>query len=112
MQTDPISAATAYRQALEHIVAAKSLHGAVRRATDVLKLVTFAPPSEEQISISSGYGGNTHRPFVTLATTTPAIQMDTATARSIAQQLLEAAQSAESDEFLFVFAMEQIGLDQ
>lgn len=113
MQTDPISAATAYRQALEQIQAARSLHDAVQRAAAVLKAVTFIRPSaEEQIVVSSGFGGNTQRPYVTLTTTNPMIQMGVSTARQIALQILEAAEAATSDGVIIQFGKDQMDLDE
>lgn len=105
MQTDPISAATAYRIALEAIANAPSLAAAVRSAQHALSY-TFTPPQEGQISVDSGYGHHTKQPFVlfSLANPTesanPTIQMTSEQARVQAHYILEAADAAESDGFI------------
>lgn len=105
MKTDPISAATAYRMALERIAKAPSLAAAVREAQKALA-ITFTPPEEGHISITSGYGHATKQPFVLFALANPSesanphIQMTAAEARVQAHIILEAADAAESDGFL------------
>jgi hypothetical protein len=105
MQTDPISAATAYRMAFEAIVHAPSLSTAVAAATKALA-ITFTPPEDGMISISSGYGHRTKTPFVTLSlanaseSANPTIQMSSAEARRQALYILEAADAADADGFI------------
>lgn len=105
MKTDPISAAHAYRMALERIAKAPSLAAAVREAQKALN-ITFTRPEEGHFSLSSGYGHNTKQPFVTVALANPSesanphIQMAASEARRLAHQILELADAAESDAFL------------
>lgn len=105
MKTDPVSAATAYRMALEHIVNAPSLATAVRHAQQALT-VAFTPPEEGQIGITAGYGHRTKTPFVAFSLANPSesanstIQMTSAQARVQAHYILEAADAADSDGFI------------
>lgn len=104
-QTDPISAASAYRMALEAIVKAPSLSAAVRAAQQALS-ITFRPPEEARISIDSGYGHRTKTPYVMFSlanpseSANPTIQMSSTEARVQAHYILEAADAADSDGFL------------
>lgn len=105
MNTDPISAAAAYRMALERIMRAKVFHEARQIASSALE-IHFTRPEEGTVSVASGFGQNTRQPFVTLGmanpqeVANPAIQMTTTDARRIAMQILEAADAAESDGFI------------
>lgn len=105
MKTDPISAAVVYRNALEEISRAASLSAAVRIAQRMLGF-TFTRPEEGTVNIESGYGHNTHTPFVLFALANPSesanpfVQVDSGQARALAFQILEAADAAESDGFL------------
>jgi hypothetical protein len=105
MKTDPISAAIAYRMALDTISKAGSLATAVRVAQRALEH-SFTRPEEAMLSISSGYGHATRTPFVTFSlanpseSANPTIQMSSAQARVQAQYILEAADAADSDGFL------------
>lgn len=108
-QTDPVSAATVYRMALEAIAKAPSLSAAVRAAQHALTF-TFTKPEEARLSISSGYGHHTKTPFVTFSlanpseSANPTIQMSSAQAREQAHYILEAADAADSDGFLVEWA--------
>lgn len=105
MKTDPISAAIAYRMALQKIAKAPSLASAVREAQHALRH-TFDRPEEGYLSITSGYGHNTKQPFVTFSlanpseSANPTIQMTADGARQQAHYILEAADAAESDGFV------------
>lgn len=105
MQTDPISAAHAYRQALDRISRAETKHDAIRLAVETLK-ITFVKPEPGIISVSSGFGRNTKEPFVVIGmanpteSANPAVQIVADRAREIAMQILEAADAAESDGFI------------
>lgn len=105
MKTDPISAAVAYRMALEAIVKAPSLAAAVRHAQHALSH-TFNQPEEGMLSIDSGYGYKTKQPFVVFSlanpseSANPTIQMTSADARVQAHYILDAADAAESDGFV------------
>lgn len=105
MKTDPISAAVAYRMALDTISKAGSLATAVRIAQRALE-TTFNRPEEAQIAVNSGYGHATKQPFVTFTlanpseSANPTIQLTSAEARKQAHYILEAADAAESDGFL------------
>jgi hypothetical protein len=110
MQTDPISAAVGYRRALEAIREAASLAEARRHAARALA-ITVAPPQAADIHISSGYGGNSGQPFVTIALSAPAVQFVVPQARDIGLQLFAAADAAESDAFLIRFVTEKVHAD-
>lgn len=105
MKTDPVSAAIAYRMALEKIASAPSLSAAVREAQRALA-VTFNRPEEGMLSITSGYGHTTNQPFVTFSlanpseSANPTIQLSAAEARQQAHHILDAVESAETDAFL------------
>ena len=105
MKTDPISAAIAYRMALDTIRKAGSLATAVRIAERALEH-TFTRPEEGQISIQSGYGHTTKQAFVTFSlanpseSANPTIQMTSAQARIQAHVILAAADAADTDAFL------------
>ena len=105
MQTDPISAAQAYRMAVQRILKAQTLHQARQIANEALD-VTFTPPTKGMLSVQSGYGHTTKQPFVVLSmanpveTANPTIQTSTDQARAIAILLMEAADAAESDGFV------------
>ena len=113
--TDPISAAAAYRMALERILRADGPHAMRQLAAKALE-ITYPKPEPGMLSITSGYGHNTRQPYVTIAlaspveTANPAVQLVTDQARDIAQQILEAAEAAESDGFLIEFAAARIGV--
>jgi len=65
------------------------------------------------ITVSSGYGGNTQKPFVMMESEeldTP-IQMDPATARELALNLLQCADAAESDGFIVEFMKKELKAD-
>lgn len=119
MQTDPISAAKAYQQALRRIANARTLHEARAVAIEAGKII-FTAPAENHLSVASGYGHATKLPFVVLGMANPSevanptIQIDTTQARTLAFQILEAADAAESDGFLVEFLQYagQMGLDQ
>jgi len=117
MQTDPISAATAYRMALEAIVKAPSLSAAVRHAQHALT-ISFGRPEEGQIGIDSGYGHRTKTPFVTFSlanpseSANPTIQMSSAQARMQAHYILEAADAADSDAFIVEWLRDKADLSE
>lgn len=115
-KTDPISAATAYRMALEVIARAPSLSSAVRQAQHALT-ISFTPPDQGQISISSGYGQHTRKPFITVSLSNPSesanptIQMTSEQAREQAHYILEAADAAESDGFIVEWLRDKADLN-
>ena len=61
------------------------------------------------ISISSGYGGTSRRPYVQLVWGAQVAQLSPDDARAHALRLLEVAEAAEQDAFLVEFA-EKIGI--
>ncbi|HEY8597358.1 MAG TPA: hypothetical protein VIL85_02940 [Thermomicrobiales bacterium] len=62
------------------------------------------------ITSSSGYGYNTKRPFVNLLIgDRKPIQLSPDEARSVALQLIEAAETAEQDAFLVEWGTEALG---
>lgn len=115
MQTDPISAAHAYRMALEAVMQARVLHEARQAAQHALD-ITFTKPEPGQISVASGYGQNTKQPFVTIGianpteSANPTVQLVVETARQIAMQILEASDAAESDGFIVKWLTSAAGL--
>ena len=62
------------------------------------------------IMVSSGYGGNTHKPFIMIETPEldRPIQMSPQEARDLAANLLQAAEGADSDAFLFEFIKNEL----
>ena len=65
------------------------------------------------ISTRSGYGYNTRKPFVDLQIgDRKPIQLDPSEARTVAARLLEAAEAAEQDAFLFEWAATALGDDR
>ena len=105
MQTDPISAATGYRMALERLMRAQTLHEARKIASNALTIM-FDRPQDAHISIASGYGAHTGQPFVTIGIANPSesanpiVQITTDEARRQAMYILECCDAAESDGFL------------
>lgn len=71
------------------------------------------PDAKGQVNfyVTSGYGSNTHEPFVEVDVNGHITQMSPAQARAIGLNLMEAAEAAESDEFIVTFAKE-IGMDE
>ncbi len=110
MQTDPISAATHYRTLLEKITHADSLRTAVATARSALE-VTFHAPEHDDVSVTSGFGHRTQQPFVTLSTSSPAMQLSVDKAREVAWMISSAADAALSDAFLITFLAEVGGFD-
>lgn len=108
MKTDPISAAHGCQLALRRVLKAQTLHEARKIASGALAII-FDPPQAGIVSVSSGYGHNTDKPFVEVGlanpteSANPAVQMLTHQARAIALQILEAADAAESDGFIVSF---------
>lgn len=60
--------------------------------------------------VSSGFGGNTHKPFVEVEVGEQSTQMSPASARALALNLLEAADAAESDGFVLSYLMKTFDL--
>ena len=108
MQTDPVTAATRYRQALDLVLKADILHKARQIASQALG-ITFNKAEGGQISVQSGYGLNTNRPFVTIGianpteSANPIVQLVSSQARQIALQILEAADAADADGFILTW---------
>jgi len=110
MQTDPISAASHYRALLQEITRANSLATAVASARRALE-TTFAAPEKDDVSVTCGYGARTKVPFVTLTTSSPAMQMTVDKAREVAWMISGAADAAISDAFLITFLAEVGGFE-
>jgi hypothetical protein len=108
MKTNPITAAQAYRQALDLVMKASTLHQARQTAAAALE-VTFTAPESDQIDVGSGFGQKTRTPFVTIAMSSLAVQLASTQAREIGHQILEAADAADSDGFVVTFAMKRLG---
>ena len=115
MKTDPISAAVTYRQYLQEISKAQTLHQARQAAARALQ-VEFHRPEPGQVSILSGFGLNSQQPFVSFAmanpqeVANPTVQIDVDTARRIAMEILEACDAAESDGFVITWLRETVEL--
>lgn len=60
----------------------------------------------DKILINSGYGKNTRQPFVQMSTDKWMVQISPEEARDLAGNLLQAAEAAEQDAFLFEFTMD------
>jgi hypothetical protein len=109
-KTDPISAATYYREALARIVKAGSLATAVKEARDALD-ITFDPPYLDTLTITAGYGKK-REGFVTIATTSPAMQCSIAEARHIAGLLERNASIAEVEALMMRFFEDKTDVDR
>lgn len=68
----------------------------------------------KHLFVSSGYGANTKKPFITIesADIDKPIQLSPADARSFALNILEAADGAESDGFIVEFFKDEMGQDE
>lgn len=116
-QTDPISAAHAYRTALRRILNVQTLHEARKIASQAIE-ITFHPPEPGILHTSSGFGHNTRQPFVEIGlanpteSANPMIQVSAAQARQFALQILEAADAAESDGFVLTWLSETAELSE
>lgn len=66
------------------------------------------------ILVSSGYGGNTRKPFVMIEADEidQPIQLSPAEARDMALNLLSCADAAESDAFIVEFTMKELKSDE
>lgn len=62
------------------------------------------------IMVTSGYGGNTRQPFVELKTDKlkAPLQLSPEEARDLAQNILEAAEAAEQDAFMFEYVSKDL----
>jgi len=63
------------------------------------------------ILVSSGYGGNTREPFVEIKMDYPKdhpLQLHPDEARHLAMNLLEAAEAADNDQFIFEFVSKDL----
>lgn len=67
-------------------------------------------PELDVFTVSSGYGGNTRRPFVEILSPKPKITMNSAEARALALNILEAAIIAEADGMIVEFFTQEIGV--
>jgi hypothetical protein len=69
------------------------------------------PITWKNILVSSGYGGNTREPFVEIKMDYPKdhpLQIHPDEARQLAMNLLEAAEAADTDSFLFEFVSKDL----
>jgi uncharacterized protein YchJ len=69
-------------------------------------------PKIEFYTVSSGYGGNTHRPFVEIAAPKLRVTMSSAEARALALNILEAAITAEADGLIVEFFTKELDTTQ
>mgnify|MGYP003596963307 CR=1 FL=1 len=63
-------------------------------------------------TVTSGYGGNTHRPFVQIEGPPLPQTMNSAEARALALNIYEAAITAEADGLIVEFFTKEIGSSQ
>ena len=69
------------------------------------------PIAWKNILVSSGYGGNTREPFVEIKMDYPKdhpLQIHPDEARQLAMNLLQAADAADTDSFLFEFVSKDL----
>jgi hypothetical protein len=69
-------------------------------------------PKLDTYTVSSGYGGNTRRPFVEIVAPKLRVTMSSAEARALALNILEASVAAEADGFLVNFFVREIEISQ
>lgn len=69
-------------------------------------------PALLTFTVTSGYGGNTRRPFVEIQSPQPRTTMSSAEARALALNILEAAITAEADGLIVEFFTKEIGTTQ
>lgn len=69
-------------------------------------------PTMLPFTVSSGYGGNTRRPFVRIEGPQLPTTMDSSEARALALNLYEAAITAEADGLIVEFFTREIGTSQ
>lgn len=69
-------------------------------------------PEIKTYHVSSGYGGNTRRPFVEILAPELRVTMSSAEARALALNILEAAITAEADGLIVEFFTKEIGTSQ
>jgi hypothetical protein len=105
--TDPASAAIAYRQQLNAIMHAQTLHEAKQLASKALE-IQFARATGSEISIVGGFGVNSRQPYVAISTPNPVNQIAIEAAREIAQNILSEAAIAEADGALFTFFQDEM----
>lgn len=69
------------------------------------------PPKPDRLTftVTSGYGGNTRRPFVQIEGPALPTTMDSSEARALALNILEAALTAEADGLIVEFFTKEIG---
>jgi hypothetical protein len=103
-ETDPLSAAHTYRQALQRIAEAKSLAAAQKHARAALDIV-FTPPRGGNVSVVGRFGGNSQQAFVAISVPDLVNQVPAAAAREIAANILSEAAIAEADGALVAFLL-------
>lgn len=69
-------------------------------------------PKLDTYTVSSGYGGNTKRPFVEIVAPKLRVTMSSAEARALALNILEASIIAEADGLIVEFFTREIGTGQ
>lgn len=69
-------------------------------------------PKIKTYTVSSGYGGNTRRPFVEIVAPELRVTMSSAEGRALALNILEAAITAEADGLIVEFATKELGATQ
>lgn len=110
IKVDAASAAAMYQEALERIAKAPSLATAVREARRALR-VQYEKPKQGHISVAGYFGHRTQQPLITLETTQKVTQMDAATARKIALDILTQADYAEQDGGLSIYLADELKLN-
>jgi hypothetical protein len=67
------------------------------------------PGKSEEIHVSTVYGHNARKPIVQIEFRQEMVQMDVETARDLAQNILQAAEAALTDAFIFEFVEKLVG---
>jgi hypothetical protein len=69
-------------------------------------------PKLDVYTVSSGYGGNTRRPFVEIVAPKLRVTMSSAEARALALNILEAGMAAEADGLIVEFFTKEMETTQ
>lgn len=69
-------------------------------------------PALKTYTVSSGYGGNTRRPFVEILAPELRVTMSSAEARALALSILEAAITSEADGLIVEFFTKELETSQ
>lgn len=68
-------------------------------------------PKTNHFTVTSGYGANTRRPFITLEGPALPVQLDVADARALALNILEGSIAAEADGLVVEFFRRELDME-